>query len=81
MAWYGTNPLSDENTRNVKTYYQEGTGVIITVVDPKNPLVGGYGFGFRSRLLGYFCRLDFGWGVDALRIQKRIVSFSLATDF
>jgi len=81
MAWYGTNPLSDENTRNVKTYYQEGTGVIITVVDPKNPLVGGYGFGFRSRLLGYFCRLDFGGGVDALRIQKRIVSFSLATDF
>jgi hypothetical protein len=81
MAWYGKDPLSDDNTRNVKTYYQEGTGVYVTVVDPKNPLVGGYGFGFRSRLLGYFCRLDFGWGVDNFKTQKRIVSFSLATDF
>jgi hypothetical protein len=82
MAWYGFNPLSSENTENIKTYYQEGTGVYITVVDPKNPLVGGFGFGFRSRLLGYFVRLDFGWGVDALKVQeKKVVAFSLATDF
>jgi hypothetical protein len=81
MAWYGFNPLSDENTENVKTYYQQGTGVVVTVIDPKNPLVGGMGFGFRSKLLGYFVRLDFGWGVDALKIQKRVVAFSLATDF
>jgi hypothetical protein len=81
MAWYGTNPLSDDNTRNVKTYFQEGTNVIITVVDPKNPLVAGYGFGFRSRLLGYFVRLDFGWGVDNLVVQPKVVYFSLAQDF
>ena len=81
MAWYGWNPLSDDNTLNIKTYYQEGTGVIVTVTDPKNPLVGGVGFGFRSRLLGYFVRLDFGWGIDALKTQKRVVGFSLATDF
>jgi len=81
MAWYGFNPLSEENTENVKSYYQEGTGVIITVIDPKNPLVGGMGFGFRSKLLGYFVRLDFGWGIDALQVQKKVVAFSLATDF
>jgi hypothetical protein len=81
MAWYGLNPLSNDNTLNVKTYYQQGTGVIVTVTDPKNPLVAGVGFGFRSRLLGYFVRLDFGWGIDALKVQKRVIGLSLATDF
>jgi WD40 repeat protein len=88
MAWYGANPLSEDNTQNVVTYVQNdpttgqgGTGVIVTVIDQKNPLVGGVGFGFRSRILGYFVRLDFGWGIDAWQVQKRVVGLSLATDF
>lgn len=88
MAWYGFNPLSEDNTQNVITYSQNdpttgqgGTGVIVTVIDQKNPLVGGVGFGFRSRLLGYFVRMDLGWGIDAWQVQKRIIGFSLATDF
>ncbi|MGZ4090545.1 MAG: hypothetical protein ACXVNO_07480, partial [Bacteroidia bacterium] len=81
MAWYGANPLSKENTENTVSYVQQGTGVVVTVIDQKNPLVGGVGFGFRSRLLGYFVRLDFGYGIDAWVMQKRIVAFSLATDF
>jgi hypothetical protein len=88
MAWYGANPLSNDNTQNVVTYVendpatgQGGTGVIVTVIDQKNPLVGGVGFGFRSRLLGYFVRLDFGWGIDAWKMQKRVVGLSLTTDF
>jgi hypothetical protein len=39
------------------------------------------GFGVRSRLLGYFVRLDLGWGIDNWQVQKRVVGFSLATDF
>ncbi len=82
MAWYGANPLSDLNTQNINTFVKEGTGVIVTVVNPKNPLVGGMGFGFRSRLFGYFVRLDFGWGIDNWQIEKKkIVGLSLATDF
>jgi WD40 repeat protein len=88
MAWNGTNPLSEKNTQNVKEYVQNdeelqrgGTGIIVTVIDHKNPLVGGAGFGFRSRLLGYFVRLDFGWGIDNWVVQKRIVGLSLTTDF
>jgi hypothetical protein len=88
MAWYGSNPLSSENTENVKTFIQNdqqigrgGTGIIVTVIDHKNPLVGGVGFGLRSRLLGYFVRLDFGWGIDNWKVQKRIVGLSLTTDF
>lgn len=88
MAWYSFNPLSEDNTQNIITYSQNdpttgqgGTGVIVTVIDQKNPLVGGVGFGFRSRLLGYFVRMDLGWGIDAWQVQKRIIGFSLATDF
>jgi hypothetical protein len=88
MAWHAWNPLSEENTQNVVTYIQNdpatgsgGTGVIVTVIDHKNPLVGGAGFGFRSRLLGYFVRLDLGWGIDDFKVQRRIVGVSLATDF
>lgn len=88
MAWYGKSPLSNKNIENTITFVDNdpqlgtgGTGIIITVIDDKNPLVGGFGFGMRSRLLGYFVRLDFGWGVDNKVVQKRIIALSLATDF
>jgi hypothetical protein len=81
MAWTGANPLSKDNTENVNVYPYEGSNIVVTVNNPKNPLVGGMGFGFRSRLLGYFVRLDFGWGIDNWEVQKRVVGFSLATDF
>jgi len=35
----------------------------------------------RSRFLGYFMRLDFGWGIDNWKLQKRMVGLSLTTDF
>ncbi|WP_317898216.1 hypothetical protein [Aurantibacillus circumpalustris] len=88
MAWYGSNPLSPDNTQNIKTFIDNdprtgggSTGIIVTVIDDKNPLVGGMGFGLRSRLLGYFVRVDFGWGIDNWIVQKRIIAFSLTTDF
>ncbi|MEI8136633.1 MAG: hypothetical protein WCH21_04815 [Bacteroidota bacterium] len=81
MAWTGANPLSKENTENVNVYPYEGSNIIVTVNNPKNPLVGGMGFGFRSRLLGYFIRLDFGYGIDNWEVQKKVVGISLATDF
>jgi len=90
MAWNGFNPLSDENTENTISYiYNDpqlgtgGTGIIVTVIDNKNPLVGGTGFGLRSRLLGYFVRLDVAWGIDNLKMSSdmRTISLSLTTDF
>lgn len=79
MAWYGVNPLSEENTLNKNIYY--GNPITLTIYNQKNPLVGGIGFGVRSRLLGYFVRLDFGWGIDAMVVQKSITYLSFTTDF
>lgn len=89
LAWYGKNPLSNDNTQNSVSFIDNdpstgtgSTGIITTVTDQKSPLVGGVGFGFRSRLLGYFVRLDFGWGIDNLvRQKKSVIGLSFATDF
>ena len=34
-----------------------------------------------SRLLGYFIRVDFAWGVDDRKVQKGMTYLSLTTDF
>ena len=79
MAWYNFNPYSDENVLNKNVY--TGNPVTLTIYNQKEPIVGGYGFGLRSRLLGYFIRVDFAWGVDDKKIQKGITYLSLTTDF
>lgn len=79
MAWYGTDPYSEENVLNKNTYY--GNPITLVIYNQKEPIVGGYGFGLRSRLLGYFIRVDFAWGVDDKTIQKGMTYFSLSTDF
>lgn len=81
MAWHGKDPLSDENTKNINAYPEIGTGVVVTVNSPKSPAVGALGFGIRSRFMGYFWRLDWGWGIEDGVMQKRVVAFSLTTDF
>lgn len=79
MAWYDVNPYSDENVLNKNVF--PGNPVTLTIYNQKEPIVGGYGFGLRSRLLGYFIRVDFAWGVDDRTIQKGMTYLSLSTDF
>jgi len=45
------------------------------------PFVGGYGFGARSTLLGYFLRVDAGWPMSGFFNGKPIWYFSLGLDF
>jgi Tol biopolymer transport system component len=79
MAWYGKNPYSDENVLNKNVF--SGNPITLTIYNQKEPIVGGYGFGLRSRLVGYFIRLDFAWGVDDKTKQKGMTYLSLSTDF
>ena len=79
MAWYGKNPYSDENTEN-KTYVP-GNPITVVLIQNKEPLIAGYGFGFRSRLFGYFFRLDFSRGIDNRVKQEKINYLSFTTDF
>ncbi len=45
------------------------------------PFVGGYGFGARSTLLGYFLRFDVGWPMNGIFKEKPVYYFALGVDF
>lgn len=78
-AWTGVSPYSEENAFN-STITQTGN-LTIEVKNNRDPVVYGYGFGLRSRLLGYFVRVDWAWGVDDGVILDNVFYFSLALDF
>jgi hypothetical protein len=45
------------------------------------PFAGGYGFGVRSTLLGYFMKLDAAWPMKGVFKGKPLYYFSLGFDF
>ena len=45
------------------------------------PLAGGYGFGARSNILGYFLKFDAGWPMNTFFQSKPVLYFSLGLDF
>jgi Tol biopolymer transport system component len=81
-AWNGASPYSEENSLNT-TIIGGNTGMPITVTikNHVNPIVGGYGLGFRTRIFGYFVRLDFAHGVEDGVILPRITYLSFTQDF
>lgn len=45
------------------------------------PFAGGYGFGARSTLFGYFVKFDAGWPMDGFFKGKPVLYLSLGLDF
>lgn len=78
-AWTGPSPYSDKNSLNTQVIYQDP--LVITLKTQHDPLIGGYGWGIRSRLFGYFIRLDRAWGVQDGIVLKPIWHLSLSLDF
>lgn len=77
-AWTGPDPYSEENSFNQFTIFRNP--LTITLDNQREPIVAGYGFGIRSRLLGYFVRADWAWGIDDGVVQPRVFYFSLSLD-
>ena len=63
------------------TKYHDSGPMHISVEVQKEPIVGGFGFGARATLMGYFIRGDISWGVDDYRVRKPIYYLSLSLDF
>jgi hypothetical protein len=78
-AWTGWSPYASDSPLNNETIVSQP--FVITLTKQKDPIVGGYGFGLRSRLLGYFLRADWAWGVEDRVIKGRKFYFSLGLDF
>lgn len=78
-AWTGLTPYSGENGYDKRTY--PNGPITVEVETNLDPIVYGYGWGVRSKVLGYFMRFDWAWGIDSGVQQPRVFYFSLSTDF
>jgi Tol biopolymer transport system component len=78
-AWTGSNPYSDKNALYTEVF-QQGP-ITVTIKTQKEPIVGGYGIGLRTRLLGYFVRADWAWGVEDGIVLPNVFYLSLSLDF
>jgi hypothetical protein len=78
-AWNGDyNKLG----RPTSTYTDNNSDVTVLIkAGGIGPFAGGYGFGVRSTLLGYFLRLDAGWPMNGFFRGGPIWYFSMGVDF
>jgi hypothetical protein len=78
-AWTGISPYSEDNS--LYTQIIQSGPIVVTLKKQVEPIVGGYGFGLRSKVLGYFIRADWAWGVENYKVQPRVFYLSLNLDF
>lgn len=78
-AWNGAyNNLSRPDI----TYVGTDPSLTVKIKAPGvGPFLGGYGFGARSTLLGYFLKFDAGWPMSGFFRGKPIYYFSMGLDF
>jgi len=77
-AWSGPNPFLNNI---LFTSYVNQSPIGVVVKEQRNPIVEGMGFGLRTRLLGYFIRADWAWGIEEGVVQPRKFYVSLCLDF
>jgi hypothetical protein len=89
-AWNGQynslkRPISRYNTPipnpNPQRPPQPGAVTVIKKVGGIGPFAGGYGFGARTTLLGYFLKFDAAWPMDVFFKGKPVMYFALGLDF
>ena len=78
-AWNGRY---DKIERPAIVYGEPGNPVNVRLkAGGVGPFAGGYGFGARSTLLGYFLRFDVGWPMDGFFKGRPQTYFALGLDF
>ncbi|MBR6491354.1 MAG: hypothetical protein IKT02_03380, partial [Bacteroidales bacterium] len=53
----------------------------IIVNEHREPFLVGFGTGIRASVLGYFIRVDYGWGLEDGVINDGYWNVSLSLDF
>jgi hypothetical protein len=79
-AWMGVSPFDERSQYTIITN-DSNPAISTTTKYFRNPIVGSYGWGARTKLLGYFVRMDVGWGIDTGVRNKARWQFSLGMDF
>lgn len=78
-AWNGLTPYSEENSLFIKKY--DEPPMHIEVNEHRDPFLLGYGLGVRASILGYFVRVDYGWGLEDGFLNNGYWNISLSLDF
>ncbi len=78
-AWSGAYPWGSDNAYNKEII--ENNPIRIIINKDRSPFIVGYGFGLRSKILGYFVRADWAWGIDGSVILPSVFYLSLSLDF
>ena len=78
-AWTGITPYDKRNHLNREIL--ENGPLTIEIEKSNEPIVAGFGCGVRSRVLGYYVRLDWAWGIENYVLLDRMFYFSLSLDF
>ncbi len=79
-VWNKRNPFEKQNDFNTKPI-ENSLPFSGQVTDFKSPILASYGFGARTSILGYFVKMDFGWGIDDGETLKPVTYFTLGYDF
>lgn len=81
-AWTGASPYSNANSINTTVVGGEGSPITVIISNQQYPFVEGFGPGIRTRILGYFLRLDEGWGINnGVITTSPVTYFSFSLDF
>ena len=82
-AWNGSSPWDRENAINTREvpFGPIGGSSKVILDSQKNPIVGSYGIGARTRLFGYYLRFDWARPVEDGLILDNQFTFSLGLDF
>lgn len=78
-AWNGVNPYGEQNAINTQIIDRQNIRVVIN--SNKDPIIAGTGVGLRTKLFGYFVRVDWSKGIEDGMFLPRLWHFSIGTDF
>jgi hypothetical protein len=80
-AWSGSSPFSRTNGFNTNEYGGKTNPFRATVTDFRNPFLIGFGFGARTKIMGYYVKLDYAIGMSDGQIMPSMTYLSLGKDF
>ncbi|HIA36922.1 MAG TPA: hypothetical protein EYM84_10775 [Flavobacteriales bacterium] len=82
-AWTGKSPYASDNSFNtaVFPFGPVNGNSEVRIINQREPIVMGYGVGLRSRLFGYFVRVDWARGIQDGIHLPHMFYWSLCLDF
>ena len=78
-AWSGKSPWSGDNAYDIEKI--TNGSVTVTLDSNREPIVAGFGAGFRVQLMGYFVRADWARGIENHYLLPKIFYLSFSLDF